>query len=274
MSQASSSWSSRCSSPRAATASRSARTAGSASAASTSAMPASTRAISPSRRWTSRAGARRSGAASERRRRRRGAARGCRRGRGGRRRLRLVARAQQVGVAARAQHGAPVLDGERVGGDGVDQGAVVGHHHHGAVEGPERRLERLPALGVEVVGRLVQHQQVPAAGDQGHELQPPPLAARQPLHGGVGVGAREQEAAEQGPGLGLGEVARRQDGLDDGAVVAQAGALLGEVGDLHAVAHADPAALGRAPPDERLDQARLAGAVRARPRPGAGRAPA
>ena len=139
---------------------------------------------------------------------------------------RLLPGAHQVRVAARAHHGPAVLDRQGVGGDGVEQGPVVRHQEDGPVVGLERRLEGLAALRVEVVGRLVQHQQVATAGDQRHQLQAAALAAREALHPGLRGVAREQESAEQRARLGLGEVARGEDRLDDRAVLAEALALL------------------------------------------------
>ena len=62
----------------------------------------------------------------------------------------------------------------------------------------ERRLERLAALEVEMVRRLVEDEQVRARGDDEREREPAPLAARE--HRDlllVGLPAREQEAPEE-----------------------------------------------------------------------------
>ena len=142
-SQASSSWRPRCSSPRVATASRSARVAGSARAASTSAMlrlhPRDL-ALEASHLPLA-ARARRAALAAAPRPPLRSRPRGSERAGGGRGRragLVLGARLEEVGVAAEAQHRAAVLEGERVGGDRVDQRPIVGDHQHGAVVGLER----------------------------------------------------------------------------------------------------------------------------------------
>ena len=58
-----------------------------------------------------------------------------------------------------------LLDRDRPLGDGVEQRPVVGDEQDRARERLERRLERLAALEVEVVRRLVEHEQVRARGD-------------------------------------------------------------------------------------------------------------
>ena len=55
-----------------------------------------------------------------------------------------------------------ILDRDRALGDRVEQGAVVGDEQDRAGERLERGLERLTALEVEVVRRLVEHEEVRA----------------------------------------------------------------------------------------------------------------
>ena len=50
---------------------------------------------------------------------------------------------------------------------------------HRAGERLERGLERLPRLDVEVVRRLVEHEEVRAGGDEQREREPPPLPSRE-----------------------------------------------------------------------------------------------
>ena len=94
------------------------------------------------------------------------------------------------------------------------------------------------------------------------QRQPTALAARQAVHPHVGRLAGEEEAAEQGAGLRLGQVAADQHRLDDGPRLVQVLAVLGEVRRAHPVPHRHPAARGRALADEGLQQRRLARAVR------------
>jgi hypothetical protein len=70
-----------------------------------------------------------------------------------------------------------VLDGERPLGDRVDQRAVVRHEENRPGERLERGLERLAALEVEVVRRLVEEEEVRARSDEKCESEAPSLAA-------------------------------------------------------------------------------------------------
>ena len=68
---------------------------------------------------------------------------------------------------------------------------------HRALELGQRVLERLAALDVEVVGRLVEDQHVGAGGDEDRQREPPLLAAGDVAELLLDVGAGEEEAAEQ-----------------------------------------------------------------------------
>ena len=99
------------------------------------------------------------------------------------RRARLgVVAAEVLRPAARIGDEGAVLDREPPPGDGVDQRPVVRDQQKGAGERLERSLERLAALDVEVVRRLVEHEEVRAARDDERERQPAPLAARERGH--------------------------------------------------------------------------------------------
>ena len=63
----------------------------------------------------------------------------------------------------------------------------------------QRVLQRLAALEVEVVGRLVEDEDVGAGGDQDRQREPPLLAAGDVGELFLDVVAGEEEAAEQGP---------------------------------------------------------------------------
>ena len=83
-------------------------------------------------------------------------------------------------------------------GDGVEQCAVVRHEQHRAGKRFQRGLERLAALEVEVVGGLVEHEQVRARCHHHGEGEPPALAAGQRRHLLLVLRpAGEEEAAEQ-----------------------------------------------------------------------------
>ena len=78
----------------------------------------------------------------------------------------------------------------------VEEPAVVGDHDQRLPAGPEVLGQPGDALDVEVVGRLVQHQQV-GAGDQGRgQRDPAALAAGQPLDRGVQADPGQPEPAE------------------------------------------------------------------------------
>ena len=75
--------------------------------------------------------------------------------------------------------------------DVVEEVAVVGHRDDGAVVLVQVTLEPRDRLGVEVVGRLVEQQQVGLPEQQPAQRDAPALAAAQRSH--VGVGRREPQ---------------------------------------------------------------------------------
>src|SRR4051794_33021614 len=93
-----------------------------------------------------------------------------------------------VHATARAEHEEAV--------EAAGEPAVVGDREHGAVERLERVLQRLRALEVGVVGRLVEQQErAPAALEQ-QDLQPRLLAAGERLEALLRL-VREAVAAER-----------------------------------------------------------------------------
>src|SRR6185436_18911400 len=97
---------------------------------------------------------------------------------GGRRLGRFVPPTLVLGPAVRVALEATVLAGDRAVADRLQQRAVVGDEDHRPLEGEQRVLERLAALDVEVVGRLVEDQDVGAGGDEDREREAALLAAR------------------------------------------------------------------------------------------------
>ena len=93
-------------------------------------------------------------------------------------RLALLAHAQVLGPAADVGAQRVVLDRDGARADGVEQRAVVGDQQQRALEALERGLERLAALEVEVVGRLVEDQDVGAGVRRGSPATA--AAARRP----------------------------------------------------------------------------------------------
>ena len=101
--------------------------------------------------------------------------------------------------------GSPTVDHDGAAADRLEQGAVVRDQQQRPAEPGERVLERLAALDVEVVGRLVEDQEVGVRVGQQREGQALGLAAGdigEPL---LHLVAGEQEAAEQRPRLRLRE---------------------------------------------------------------------
>ena len=86
---------------------------------------------------------------------------------------------QPGGVIALERVAAAALDLEDPVGDVVEEVAVVGDDHHRAREVAQRALEPGDALGVEVVGRLVEQQQVGLLEQQPAQRDAAPLAARE-----------------------------------------------------------------------------------------------
>ncbi len=77
------------------------------------------------------------------------------------------------------------------------QVAVVGYQHHRALEVLQRHRQRLAHLQVEVVGGLVEQQQVGPLPDDQRQRQPRLLAAGEAPHRGIDHVAAEIEAAEK-----------------------------------------------------------------------------
>src|SRR5204862_4213064 len=144
---------------------------------------------------------------------------------------------QELGPAAVVCAQLPVLDRQCAFGDRVEERTVVGDEQHGAGERVKRRLERLAALEIEMVRRLVEDEEVRARGDRDGEREAPPLAARE--HGDrllVRVPAGEEEAAQEVLRVRAGEPRHRLDALEDRAARVELHLLLREVADLDAVA--------------------------------------
>src|SRR5688572_8233745 len=92
-----------------------------------------------------------------------------------------------------------VLGGEDVGGDAVEEPAVVRDHQHAAGELEQRLLQRAQGLDVEVVGRLVEQQDVRPRHQHARQMQPAALAARELADRLLLVGTAKVEAREVCP---------------------------------------------------------------------------
>ena len=92
-------------------------------------------------------------------------------------------------------------------GDVVEEVAIVGHRDHGALVGLEVPLEPGHRLGVEVVGRLVEQEQVGRREEQAAERDAAALAAGEGRHVAVALGQAERvhravERLVEAPGVG------------------------------------------------------------------------
>src|SRR5262245_26339146 len=88
---------------------------------------------------------------------------------------------------------AVAFEGEDVGGDAVEEPAVVADDHGAAGEILERLLERAQRIDVEIVGRLVEQQYVGAGFEHLGEMHAVALAAGELPHLFLLIGALEIE---------------------------------------------------------------------------------
>ena len=135
---------------------------------------------------------------------------------------------------------------------------------HRAGERLERRLERLARLEVEVVRRLVEHEEVRAGRDHDREREPPPLAARErrrPASRARPSRRRGTARAASAPRAAAGRCRDRR--VEHRAALVELGLVLREVRRLDAVAKPHAPGHRRPAAQDRLEQRRLARAVRA-----------
>ena len=141
---------------------------------------------------------------------------------------------------------------------------LIDHGAAGEVE--QRLLERAQRVDVEVVGRLVEQQQVAAALQQLGEVHAVALAARERADLALLLRALEVEPRDVGArrDLALAQldlVLPARDLLPDGLVGVERVAALIDVADLHGLAERQRPGVGRLLPGDHPEQRRLAGAV-------------
>ena len=149
-------------------------------------------------------------------------------------------------------------------GDQLHQMRVVAHQHDGAVEVVDGVDQRGARIHVEVVGRLVEQQQVRGVARGQRQQQPRLLAARQQADLEVGTVARKAEAAELGAHLGLARrwPQRARHVVEGRGLVVEAFFLvLREVADAQLRRLPDPAFARLQAVRQQPDERRLAGAV-------------
>src|SRR6266498_519234 len=115
----------------------------------------------------------------------------------------LAVRLVVLVVPLEPDHPAVAFEGQHVGGDAVEEPAVVADHDRASREAEEGLLERAQGVHVEVVRGLVEEEQVPAALEEGGEVQAVALAPREVLHLLLLVGAPEAEGGGVSPRVHL-----------------------------------------------------------------------
>ena len=143
----------------------------------------------------------------------------------------------------------------------------MAHDHHRAFELVQRHAERFARRQIEVVGRLVEEQQVRALPDQHGEHEPRLLAARERadglLHHRAGEAERAEEVAQLLLAAGGADVACQPHHVHQRAVAGREHVelLLREVADREALAGDDLARERRQVAGDRLDERGLALAI-------------
>uniref|UniRef100_A0A0N4ZXP3 LigA n=1 Tax=Parastrongyloides trichosuri TaxID=131310 RepID=A0A0N4ZXP3_PARTI len=170
-------------------------------------------------------------------------------------------------VALEPFHMAVAFEGQDVGGQTVQEPAVVADDHGAAGELFQSLFEVLQGFDVQVVGRFVEQDQVAAGGQGLGQVDAVTLAARQLADLLLLVAALEVERTHIGARVDLAladreDVGAAGDGLPDGVVRLQVVARLIDVGQLDRFADLDRAAVGRFLTGDHLEQGRFTGTVR------------
>src|SRR5205085_9140529 len=163
---------------------------------------------------------------------------------------------------------AVALEGEDVGGEAVEEEAVVADDHRAAGKILDRFFQRAQGLDVEVVGRLVEQQHVAAAFQHLGDVDAVALAARKLADILLLVRALEVECADISArrlivAVDLHVVEPVRNLLPDIVLVVEMVAALVDITEVHGVADVDGAAVGLLDAGDDLEQGRFAGAVRA-----------
>ena len=149
----------------------------------------------------------------------------------------------------------------------VHEEAVVRHDYHAAGEVLQILLKHLERLYVEVVGRLVEHEEVGVAHQHRAQIELATLAAGELVDVVVLLLGRKEKVLQK---LRCGDVfaAAVVDvvgdvgyHVNDALVVAELHSVLREVAEAHGVAHVEASAVGRHFAEQHLYECRLARAV-------------
>ena len=138
-----------------------------------------------------------------------------------------------------------VFQNQQVIGHLIDEIAVVADEEHGAVEGGQGPLQGIAGPKIEVVGGLVEHQEVGLCGSQpgqGHAAALAPAEAGHRLQ--LTVAAQSESRQQVAPLLLVELLAGRADGVHGRLLLVELGQLLVEVARHDALAEADRPASG------------------------------
>src|SRR5262245_65759394 len=170
-------------------------------------------------------------------------------------------------VAFEPHDPALALEGEHVGRDAIEEPAVVADDDRAAREGQEGVLECAQRVDVEVVGRLVEQQEIAAALEHDRKVHAIALAAREVADALLLIGALEVERGDIGArrDLAVAEldlILAVGDLLPDGLRRIEGVTALVDVRQLDRVADAQRPAVGLFLAGDHAEQRRLAGPVR------------
>src|SRR5579883_546003 len=163
---------------------------------------------------------------------------------------------------------AVALEGEHVGRDAIEKPAIVADDDGAAGEVLEGLLESAQGVDIEVIGRLVEQENVGARLEHFGEMHTVAFAARERPDLLLLVRALEVEGAAVGAriDLALAElelVEAAGDFLPDGRVAVERIARLIDIAEMHGLADLDRAGVGLVLAGDHAEQRGLAGAVRA-----------
>src|SRR5699024_2719959 len=141
-------------------------------------------------------------------------------------------------------HPRVALEGEDVGGDAVEEPAVVRDDHRTAREVFQPLFQRTQRIHVDVVGGLVEQQYVAALLQRKGEVEPVALSAGEYAHLFLLVGSRKIEPGHIGAGIHaavaeLDDVAVVRDGFIHRLFGVDGGMLLVYIGEFHRFSDAE-----------------------------------
>jgi len=155
-----------------------------------------------------------------------------------------------VGVAALEEEDVAIaLEGEDVGADAVEEPAVVADDDGTAGEALQAFLQGSQGVDIDVVGGLVEEQDIAFFLQRHGEMEAVAFAAAEDAAFLLLVGTGEVEAAEVGAGIHVASAHAQQlvalrDGLIDGGVGMDVFMALVDIGELHGLTDLEGACIG------------------------------